>query len=235
MVNTVATGSADVMILLSSARAEVMTLPKVDTNCSAPSLIPTVNGNTARSFSTRGQRSAAQGSSTTVSRSDIRLIQYSDSSAHGLVRRWRLTGYFPIQHLLAPSHPTRPLTPTSMETKGEYCPSALTGEGAVGCEQRCFAQRLSTSTRAEVTDEGLRAVSTHQHGSGGGGGGGGGGGEARARQRELLQRRGVARRVHLHSERDTVRERHGAVRDTPWERHPAGETPSGRDAQWERR
>jgi hypothetical protein len=33
----------------------------------------------------------------TVSRSDIRLIQYLDSSALGLVRR--LTGYFPI-HLL---------------------------------------------------------------------------------------------------------------------------------------
>jgi hypothetical protein len=35
---------------------------------------PTVNGNTVRSFSTHGQQSAAQGSSTTVSRSDIRLI-----------------------------------------------------------------------------------------------------------------------------------------------------------------
>jgi hypothetical protein len=39
---------------------------------------------------------AAQGSSTTVSRSDIRLIQHFDSSAHGLVRGWRLIGYFPI-------------------------------------------------------------------------------------------------------------------------------------------
>jgi hypothetical protein len=36
-------------------------------NCTAPSLIPTVNGNTVRSFSTHGQRSAAKGSSTTVS------------------------------------------------------------------------------------------------------------------------------------------------------------------------
>ena len=60
-------------------------LPKVDTICTAPSLIPTINGNTVRSFSTgtHGQQSAAQGSSTTVSRSDIRLIQHLDSSAHG--------------------------------------------------------------------------------------------------------------------------------------------------------
>jgi hypothetical protein len=35
-------------------------------HCTAPSLIPTVNGNTVRSFSTHGQQSAAQGSSTTV-------------------------------------------------------------------------------------------------------------------------------------------------------------------------
>ena len=48
--------------------------------------------NTVRSFSTHGQQSAAQGSSTTVSRSDIRLIHHFDFSAHGLVRRWRLTG-----------------------------------------------------------------------------------------------------------------------------------------------
>jgi hypothetical protein len=50
----------------------------------------------ARSFSTHGQQSAAQGSWTTVSRSDIRLIQHLDYSALGLVRRWRLIGYFPI-------------------------------------------------------------------------------------------------------------------------------------------
>jgi hypothetical protein len=59
----------------------------------------TVNGNTVRSFSTHGQLSAAQGSSTTVSRSGIRLIQHLDSSARGLVRTQRLIGYFPI-HLL---------------------------------------------------------------------------------------------------------------------------------------
>jgi hypothetical protein len=60
-----------------------------------PSLISTVNGNTVRSISTHGQQSAAKGSSTTVSRSDIRLIQYLGSSALGLVRRWRSIGYFP--------------------------------------------------------------------------------------------------------------------------------------------
>jgi hypothetical protein len=74
------------------------TLLKMDTNCTAPSRIPTVNGTTVRSFSTHGQQSAAKGSSTTVSRSDIRLIQHLDSSAHGLVRRWLLIGYFAILH-----------------------------------------------------------------------------------------------------------------------------------------
>jgi hypothetical protein len=72
---------------------------QVDTNCIAPSLIPTSNGNTVRSFSTHGRQSAAQASSTTVSRSDVRSIQHLDSSAHGLVRRWLLIGYFPI-HVL---------------------------------------------------------------------------------------------------------------------------------------
>jgi hypothetical protein len=37
-------------------------------------LIITANGNTVRSFFTHGHQSAAKGSSTTVSRSDIRLI-----------------------------------------------------------------------------------------------------------------------------------------------------------------
>jgi hypothetical protein len=50
------------------------TLPPVNTNCTAPSLVPTVNGNTVRSCSTHGQQSAAKGNSTTVSRSAIRLI-----------------------------------------------------------------------------------------------------------------------------------------------------------------
>jgi hypothetical protein len=68
-------------------------IQQVNTRCTAPSLIPTVNGNTVRSFSTQ---SAAKGSSTTVSRSDIRSIQYLDSSALGVVRRWRLIGYFLI-------------------------------------------------------------------------------------------------------------------------------------------
>jgi hypothetical protein len=54
-------------------------------------------------FSTHGQQSAAQGSSTTVSRSEVRLIQHLDSSVLVLVfvRRWFLIGYFLI-HLLTP-------------------------------------------------------------------------------------------------------------------------------------
>ena len=53
-------------LLLSSAHAEMTTLPKVDTKCTTPSLIPPVNGNTVRSFSTHGQLSAAKGGSTTA-------------------------------------------------------------------------------------------------------------------------------------------------------------------------
>jgi hypothetical protein len=53
------------LCLLELAHADMTTLPKVDTSCTTPSLIPTVNGNTARSFSTHGQLSAAKGSSTT--------------------------------------------------------------------------------------------------------------------------------------------------------------------------
>jgi hypothetical protein len=39
-----------------------------------------------------------------LTRSDIRLMQYFDSSAHGLVRRWLLIGYSLI-HLLPPPPP----------------------------------------------------------------------------------------------------------------------------------
>jgi hypothetical protein len=58
-VNAAATGSADTRMLPSHARAEVKTPPKVDANCTAPSLIPTGNGNTVRSFSSHGQQPAA--------------------------------------------------------------------------------------------------------------------------------------------------------------------------------
>jgi hypothetical protein len=57
-----------------------------------------------QSFSTHAHLSAAQGSSTTVSNSDI---QYLDSSAHGLARRWLLIGYFPIHLLPAPTEVVR--------------------------------------------------------------------------------------------------------------------------------
>jgi hypothetical protein len=68
----------------------------------------TVHGNTVRSFSTHGHQSAAKGSSTTVSRSDIRLISTFLIRLCGLmVRRWRLIGYFPI--LYNPQHIPSPL------------------------------------------------------------------------------------------------------------------------------
>jgi hypothetical protein len=80
--------------------AELTALPKVDTKCTTPSLIPTVNGNTVRSFSTHGEQSAVKGSSTTVSRPDIRFIQYLDSSAAvGFGSEVALIGHVPI-HLL---------------------------------------------------------------------------------------------------------------------------------------
>jgi hypothetical protein len=56
------TGRADAMMRPSSARAEMTAPPKLGTSCTALSLIPTVNGNTVRSFSTHGQQSAAKGS-----------------------------------------------------------------------------------------------------------------------------------------------------------------------------
>jgi hypothetical protein len=47
----------------------------------APHPSPHLNGSTVRCFSTHGQQPAAKGSSTTVSRFDIRPIQHFDSSA----------------------------------------------------------------------------------------------------------------------------------------------------------
>jgi hypothetical protein len=47
-----------------------------------------------------------------LSRSDIRLIQYLDASALGLVRRWRLIGYFPIR-LLPPARDVCYISETS--------------------------------------------------------------------------------------------------------------------------
>jgi hypothetical protein len=86
------------MMLPSSAHAEMTALSKLDTNCTTLSLIPTVTGNTVRSFSAHGHLSAAQGSSTTVSRSDIGLIQHLASSAHGLYTRMRCAGEAHIHH-----------------------------------------------------------------------------------------------------------------------------------------
>jgi hypothetical protein len=76
-------------------QAATLPLPKVDTSCTALSLMPTVNGNTVRSFSTHGHQSAAKGSSTTVSRSGILYLSLPFLFG-SVVRRWRLIGYFPI-------------------------------------------------------------------------------------------------------------------------------------------
>jgi hypothetical protein len=69
-----------------------------------------------------GQRSSAKGSSTTsrcVSRSDIRLIQDLDSSAHGLVRRWRLIGAaWYLQSVASPSALSQPGIPTKPSAPG---------------------------------------------------------------------------------------------------------------------
>jgi hypothetical protein len=70
-------------------------LPKVDTNCTAPSLIPTVDGNTVRSFSgtdNSPQRKEAQPLS---HGSDIRLIQHLDASALGFGPEVALNWLFP--------------------------------------------------------------------------------------------------------------------------------------------
>jgi hypothetical protein len=88
--------------------------------------------------------SPAQGSSTTVSRSDIRLIQYLESSAqHGLVRRWRLTGYFPI-HLL-PASPGRAPRGRSREPAPPRAPPACTSPPVR--EWSCLANSLLMVSR----------------------------------------------------------------------------------------
>jgi hypothetical protein len=89
----------------SHAQGEMTALLEVDTKCTTPSLIPTVDGNTVRSFSTHGQQPAAKGSLTVVSRSDIRLIQSLDSSAHGLVRSSEVALNWPFPYPTLP--PTR--------------------------------------------------------------------------------------------------------------------------------
>jgi hypothetical protein len=154
---------ADAVMLLSSAHAEVTALPNVDTKCTAPSLIPTVNGNTVRSSSTHGQQSAAQGSSTAASRSDIsdiRLIQYLDSSAlgwSGVALHWQLP--YP---LLPPAAHGAPTPPAHSAAAVRWRGSSLVGgleETRTCCsflhpvDLQC---RLSVCLREEAG--GLRAV-----------------------------------------------------------------------------
>ena len=91
-------GSACAPPTLSTSAATYISYKLMSNHKTAPHRlsIPTVNGNTVLSFSTHGQQSAAKGSLTTVSRSDIRFIQHLDSSALGLARRWLLIGHFLI-------------------------------------------------------------------------------------------------------------------------------------------
>jgi hypothetical protein len=82
--------------------------------------------------STHGHQSAAQGSSTTVSRSDIRLIQYLGFSALGLVRRYLYIGYFLILYYppLTGVHAVAQEEATSGPGEGQL---AVRLEGAVTC------------------------------------------------------------------------------------------------------
>jgi hypothetical protein len=120
--------------------------------CTAPSLIPTVNGNTVRSFSTHGQQSAAQGSSTTVSRSDLRLIQYLDSSALGLVLRWRLIGYFPIHlspSLSAHSHAVADTLASSCPCVASHAPMSDRAESSACSVAACTPPPMSAPSLSD--------------------------------------------------------------------------------------
>jgi hypothetical protein len=74
-----------------------MTLPKVDTNCTAPSLMPTIIGNTVRSFSTHGHLSAASERKLVhVSRSEHPFnLNFLIRLCGLMVRKWRLFELFP--------------------------------------------------------------------------------------------------------------------------------------------
>jgi hypothetical protein len=72
------------------------TLPKVDTSCTALSLMPTVIGNTfAASLRTDICPQRKESSSTSHARNPFNL-NFFDSAQCLMVRRWRLIGHFPI-------------------------------------------------------------------------------------------------------------------------------------------
>ena len=80
------------------AHADMTTLPKVDTNCTAPSLMPTIIGNTfAASLRTDICPQRKESSSTSHARNPFNL-NFFDSAQCLVVRRWRLIGYFPIPY-----------------------------------------------------------------------------------------------------------------------------------------
>jgi hypothetical protein len=55
--------------------------PKMDTNCTAPSLVPTGTGNTVRNFPTHGQLSAAQGNLSSCLNFDFAILNLFEPSA----------------------------------------------------------------------------------------------------------------------------------------------------------
>jgi hypothetical protein len=71
------------------------TLPMVDTSCTAPSLMPTIIGNTfaasLRTDTVRSERKLVHDS-----RSESVYLNFLLRLCGLMDRRWRLTGYFPI-------------------------------------------------------------------------------------------------------------------------------------------
>jgi hypothetical protein len=75
-------------------------LPKTDTNYTAPSLMPTITGNTfAASLRTDICPQRKESSSTSHARNPFNL-NFLDSAQCLMVRRWRLIGYFLISTFL---------------------------------------------------------------------------------------------------------------------------------------
>jgi hypothetical protein len=150
------------MMLLSYAHAEMTALPKVDTKCTAPSLIPTVNGNTVRSFSTHGHQSKAKGSSTTVSRDNIRLIQHLDSSASWFGPEVALNWLFPYP--LLPSQPA----PLAVRAAAEGATAAVTRRNAEFRIQRIASPvpAAGFSQRMRAREGGRGAMGAMEKGGG---------------------------------------------------------------------
>jgi hypothetical protein len=103
-----------------------------------PPRIPTVDGNTVRSFYYARTTVRSQGSSTTVSRSGIQLSWHFEYSAHGLVRRGRLTGAVSLTacypHVNCGAGPYPRPDPTLMRATVTHRGAARATEGRFGAE-----------------------------------------------------------------------------------------------------